>query len=106
MLKEIFFLKPILISAKKKESYRSLLEEHKDLPLDATFKDIKKKIDDDPRYTNFSCSQTRNVRKSSTTGYVSCLILNCNMILNICFRFEIEFRRPGTSTSNCWWRQN
>merc|ERR1712079_986931 len=30
--------------AKKKESYRSLLEEHKDLPLDATFKEIKKKI--------------------------------------------------------------
>ena len=40
--------------AKKKESYRSLLDEYKDLPLDATFKDIKKKIVDDPRYNKFS----------------------------------------------------
>lgn len=45
--------------AKKKESYRSLLEEHKDLPLDATFKDIKKKINDDPRYTKFSSSDKK-----------------------------------------------
>ncbi len=59
MLKKNIFLKTNLISAKKKESYRSLLEEHKDLPLDATFKDIKKKIDDDPRYTKFSCSDKK-----------------------------------------------
>merc|ERR1711936_1288727 len=39
--------------AKKKESYRSLLDEYKELPLDATFKDIKKKIIDDPRYKKF-----------------------------------------------------
>merc|ERR1712176_31351 len=45
--------------AKKKESYRSLLEEHKDLPLDATFKDIKKKINEDPRYTKFSSSDKK-----------------------------------------------
>ena len=44
---------------KKKESYRSLLEEHKDLPLDATFKEIKKKIVDDPRYTKFSSSDKK-----------------------------------------------
>ena len=59
MLKQIFFFKLILISAKKKESYRSLLEEHKDLPLDATFKDIKKKINEDPRYTKFSSSDKK-----------------------------------------------
>lgn len=47
------------ILAKKKESYRSLLEEHKDLPLDASFKDIKKKINDDPRYTKFSSSDKK-----------------------------------------------
>ena len=46
-------------AAKKKESYRSLLEEHKDLPLDATFKEIKKKIVDDPRYTKFSSSDKK-----------------------------------------------
>merc|ERR1712024_182123 len=30
--------------AKKKESYRSLLEEHKDLPLDATFKILRRRL--------------------------------------------------------------
>jgi len=45
--------------AKKKESYRSLLDEYKELPLDATFKDIKKKIIDDPRYTKFSSSDKK-----------------------------------------------
>ena len=35
------------------------MEEHKDLPLDATFKDIKKKINDDPRYTKFSSSDKK-----------------------------------------------
>merc|ERR1719341_1473733 len=50
--------------AKKKESYRSLLEEHKDLPLDATFKDIKKKINEDPRYTKFSSSDKKCEKNS------------------------------------------
>merc|ERR1711976_507809 len=45
--------------AKKKESYRSLLEEHKELPLDASFKDIRKKIQDDPRYSKFSSSDKK-----------------------------------------------
>ena len=35
------------------------MEEHKDLPLDATFKEIKKKIVDDPRYTKFSSSDKK-----------------------------------------------
>merc|ERR1712029_1050842 len=48
-----------LLIAKKKESYRSLLEEHKDLPLDATFKDIRRKIQDDPRYTKYSSSDKK-----------------------------------------------
>merc|ERR1719433_792578 len=45
--------------AKKKESYRSLLDEYKELPLDATFKDIKKKIVEDPRYNKFSSSDKK-----------------------------------------------
>ena len=51
----IFFLS----LAKKKESYRSLLDEYKELPLDATFKDIKKKIVEDPRYNKFSSSDKK-----------------------------------------------
>merc|ERR1712106_724162 len=45
--------------AKKKEAYRSLLEEQKDVPLDAIFKDIKKNIRDDPRYSKFSSSDKK-----------------------------------------------
>jgi len=45
--------------AKKKEAYRSLLEEQRDVPLDATFKDIKKNIRDDPRYNKFSSSDKK-----------------------------------------------
>merc|ERR1712142_436086 len=45
--------------AKKKEAYRSLLEEQRDVPLDATFKDIKKSIRDDPRYSKFSSSDKK-----------------------------------------------
>ena len=56
---ECFFSFMTYFAAKKKESYRSLLEEHKDLPLDATFKEIKKKIVDDPRYTKFSSSDKK-----------------------------------------------
>ena len=49
----------LLILAKKKEAYRSLLEEQRDVPLDATFKDIKKNIRDDPRYNKFSSSDKK-----------------------------------------------
>merc|ERR1712106_1166111 len=45
--------------AKKKEAYRSLLEEQKDVPLDAAFKDIKKNIREDPRYSKFSSSDKK-----------------------------------------------
>merc|ERR1712083_421703 len=45
--------------AKKKEAYRSLLEEQRDVPLDAPFKDIKKSIRDDPRYSKFSSSDKK-----------------------------------------------
>ena len=47
------------ISAKKKEAFRSLLEEQRDVPLDAVFKDIKKNIRDDPRYSKFSSSDKK-----------------------------------------------
>jgi len=47
------------LMAKKKESYRSLLDEQKDVALDATFKDIKKNIREDPRYTKFSSSDKK-----------------------------------------------
>ena len=45
--------------AKKKEAFRSLLEEQKDVPLDAAFKDFKKNIRDDPRYSKFSSSDKK-----------------------------------------------
>merc|ERR1711971_469596 len=47
------------LMAKKKESYRSLLDEQKEVALDATFKDIKKNIREDPRYTKFSSSDKK-----------------------------------------------
>lgn len=44
---------------KKKEAYRSLLDEQKDVSLDATFRDLKKSIRDDPRYAKFSTSEKK-----------------------------------------------
>jgi len=45
--------------AKKKTAFRSLLEEQKEVALDAAFKDIKKLIKEDPRYTKFSTSDKK-----------------------------------------------
>merc|ERR1712226_1086732 len=45
--------------AKKKTAFRSLLDEQKDVGLDAAFKDIKKAIKEDPRYTKFSTSDKK-----------------------------------------------
>jgi len=45
--------------AKKKENYRKLLEECKDIKLDSTFKEIKKLIKDDPRYSRYSSSDRK-----------------------------------------------
>merc|ERR1711962_1090874 len=45
--------------AKKKNAFRSLLDEQKDVGLDAAFKDIKKIIKEDPRYTKFSTSDKK-----------------------------------------------
>ena len=39
--------------AKKKENYRKLLDECKSITLDSSFKDIKKLIKDDPRYSRY-----------------------------------------------------
>lgn len=44
---------------KKKDSFWSLLEEEKDVALDASFKDIKKNIREDPRYNKFSSSEKK-----------------------------------------------
>jgi len=44
---------------KKKDSYHSLIDEIKDVALDASFKDVKKQIRDDPRYTKFSSSEKK-----------------------------------------------
>ena len=41
--------------AKKKENYRKLLDEQKGIALDSNFKDIKKLIRDDPRYSRYVC---------------------------------------------------
>jgi len=44
---------------KKKDAFRSLLEEQKEVPLDASFKEVKKNIREDPRYTKFSSSEKK-----------------------------------------------
>merc|ERR1719495_1523656 len=44
---------------KKNTAFRSLLEEQKEVALDAAFKDIKKLIKEDPRYTKFSTSDKK-----------------------------------------------
>merc|ERR1719300_2293802 len=45
--------------AKKKDNYRRLLEECKEIRLDSSFKDIRKLIKDDPRYTRYSSSDRK-----------------------------------------------
>jgi len=45
--------------AKKKENYRKLLDECKSITLDSSFKDIKKLIKDDPRYSRYSSSERK-----------------------------------------------
>ena len=42
-----------LLVSKKKENYRKLLDECKSITLDSSFKDIKKLIKDDPRYSRY-----------------------------------------------------
>jgi len=44
---------------KKRDAYWSLLEDQKDVALDASFKDIKKVIRDDPRYERYSSSEKK-----------------------------------------------
>merc|ERR1711997_1192556 len=45
--------------AKKKENYRKLLDACKSITLDSSFKDIKKLIKDDPRYSRYSSSERK-----------------------------------------------
>jgi transcription elongation regulator 1 len=45
--------------AKKKENYRKMLEECKGIQLDSSWKEIKKIIKDDPRYTKYSSSDRK-----------------------------------------------
>merc|ERR1712241_1318266 len=45
--------------AKKKENYRKLLDECKSITLDSSFKDIKKLIKEDPRYSRYSSSERK-----------------------------------------------
>ena len=87
-------------TAKKKESYRSLLDEYKELPLDATFKDIKKKIVDDPRYNKFSSSDKKCEKEFN--NWVSSLTFqshdfNSNIYMS---RFVIEFKPQGMNTNS------
>ncbi len=42
-----------MLVAKKKENYRKMLDECKAITLDSDFKDIKKLIKDDPRYSRY-----------------------------------------------------
>merc|ERR1719273_1300180 len=45
--------------AKKKENFRSLLDDCKDIGLDTSFKEVKKQIRDNPRYAKFSSSDRK-----------------------------------------------
>ena len=45
--------------AKKKENYWKLLGECKDITLDSSFKEIRKLIKDDPRYSKYSSSDRK-----------------------------------------------
>merc|ERR1712226_177669 len=54
--------------AKKKTAFRSLLDEHKDVGLDAVFKDINKTIKEDPRCTKFS-----TLDKKCEKEFVACV---------------------------------
>ena len=87
--------------AKKKESYRSLLDEYKELPLDATFKDIKKKIVDDPRYNKFSSSDKKCEKEFNS--WVSSKTFRANIHFNpniYISRFVIEFKPQGMNTNS------
>ncbi|OQV13281.1 Transcription elongation regulator 1 [Hypsibius exemplaris] len=50
------------LSAKKKQTYRELLEEA-DVALDASWKEIKRKIREDPRYTKFSSQDSKREKE-------------------------------------------
>jgi transcription elongation regulator 1 len=45
--------------AKKKDNFRRMLDECKAITLDSTFKEIKKLIKDDPRYSKYSSSDRK-----------------------------------------------
>ena len=47
------------LHAKKKENYRKMLDECKDITLDSEFRDVKKLIRDDPRYSKYSSSERK-----------------------------------------------
>ena len=48
-----------MLIAKKKENYWKLLDECKAIKLDSSFKEIKKLIRDDPRYSKYSSSERK-----------------------------------------------
>ena len=45
--------------AKKKDNFRRMLDECKVITLDSSFKDIKKLIKEDPRYSRYSSSDRK-----------------------------------------------
>ena len=45
--------------AKKKDNFRKMLDECKTITLESTFKEIKKLIKDDPRYSRYSSSDRK-----------------------------------------------
>lgn len=45
--------------AKKKDNYRKMLEECKEVELTSTFKEIKKLVQDDPRFARYSSSDRK-----------------------------------------------
>ena len=48
-----------LLVAKKKDNFRKMLDECKTITLESSFKEIKKLIKDDPRYSRYSSSDRK-----------------------------------------------
>ena len=88
-------------AAKKKEAFRSLLEEQKDVPLDAAFKDIKKNIREDPRYSKFSSSDKKCEKEFGCWVSLGMSLSLMMIIIMFVFSYVTGFIRPGLSIDSC-----
>jgi len=51
------------LNKKKKEKFREMLDEIKDMSLDANWREVRRSVKEDPRYTKFSSSERKCVRE-------------------------------------------